>query len=583
MFPIYCIYTQLTSNKTYNAMLTHISISNFAIVDQLDLDIQPGMTVISGETGAGKSIMLDALGLALGGRTDSDCVRNGTERAEIHACFDLSKNAHALEWLKSKDYDCNNGDCILRRIITKEGRSRSYINGTPATLTDLKAIGESLIDIHSQHAHQSLLKKQNHSRLLDSYAGTTELARQVAQIANQYSRSSQELNTLLSQRQEQDERIQLLSYQLQEFDYLELQPGEVEVLEKEQKEQASAGETLAACHQVNQICANEDQGNLISQLSNCSHQLGNLQIENPAITNALDMLASAQIQVEEAVGELNLFIDHFDADPERMQVIEERLSAIYDLARKHRVQPEQLLEKHHLLSDELEKNQCHDERVAELENTLVDLAEQHQKVAEKLSAKRIKAARKLENNVTKRIALLGMPRGKFIIELSDVKSRLVSQLGHEDIEFLVTANPGQPARPLAKVASGGELSRISLAIQVIIAQKAPTPTMVFDEVDVGIGGGTAEIVGGMLRELGDNGQILCVTHQPQVASQGHNHLYVSKKFGKDSSSTQIKGLEGDHRVEEVARMLGGIEITSSTLNHAREMLGSAQPSLKAAS
>ena len=276
------------------------------------------------------------------------------------------------------------------------------------------------------------------------------------------------------------------------------------------------------------------------------------------------------------MGELNQFIDHFDADPERLQFIEERLSAIYDLARKHRVLPEQLLEKQQQLSDELEKIQCHDERVAGLENSLADLAEQHRNIAGQLSAKRTKAARKLERNVTKRIALLGMPRGKFIIELTDVKSRLVSQLGHEDIEFLVTTNPGQLPRPLAKVASGGELSRISLAIQVIIAQTAHTPTMVFDEVDVGIGGGTAEIVGGMLRELGDNGQILCVTHQPQVASQGHYHLHVSKKFGKTSSSTQIKGLENSHRVEELARMLGGVEITEFTLNHAKEMLSSGQ-------
>ena len=285
-------------------MLTQLSISNFAIVDQLELDIQPGMTVITGETGAGKSIMLDALGLALGGRTDSDCVRTGTERAEIHACFDLTNNPLTLEWLKSKDYDSNNGDCILRRIITREGRSRSYINGTPATLADLKAIGESLVDIHSQHAHQSLLKKQNHSRLLDNYAGTTELARQVTQIASQYSQASQALNSLLSQRQEQDERIQLLSYQLQEFEYLALQHGEVEELEKEHKEQSSAGETLAACHGVNQVCANEDSGNLIQQLSGCIHQLSNLQADNTAIANALDMLASAQIQVEEGGGRI---------------------------------------------------------------------------------------------------------------------------------------------------------------------------------------------------------------------------------------------------------------------------------------
>ena len=552
-------------------MLNQISISNYAIVDQLDLDIRQGMTVITGETGAGKSIMLDALGLALGGRADSDCVRSGAERTEIRACFDLSNNTPAIQWLKSRDYD-NDDECILRRIITKEGRSRGYINGIPATLADLKSIGEQLVDIHSQHAHQSLLKKNSHPELLDSFAGTTALAKQVASIARNHSNTKDQLDTLLSQRHEQDERIQLLSYQLQELDQLGLCEGEVESLEQEHKEQSQAGTTLAACHQVNQICAEDDSANLIQQLSICIHQLSDLQIENKAIISSLDMLASAQIQVEEAVGELNQFIDHFDADPERAQIIEERLSAIYDLARKHRIQPEELIEKQQQISDELEKIQCHDERVAELEASLETLQTQHHKCAEKLSGKRTKAARKLERQVTERIALLGMPKGKFVISLEAIKSRMVSPHGLEDIEFLVTTNPGQPARPLAKVASGGELSRISLAIQVIIAQTAHTPTLVFDEVDVGIGGGTAEIVGNMLREVGDNGQVICVTHQPQVASQGHQHLHVSKQFSKSASKTSIDSLVGDNRVQEVARMLGGLEITPSTLIHAKEML-----------
>ena len=552
-------------------MLNHISISNYAIVDQLDLDIHSGMTVITGETGAGKSIMLDALGLALGGRADSDAVRTGADRSEIRACFDLSNHPQALDWLKSRDYDTDS-ECIIRRIITKEGRSRGYINGVPATLSDLRSVGEQLVDIHSQHAHQSLLKKSNHPALLDSFAGSTELAKKTAAIARQFSHDQQQLNQLLSQRQEQDERIQLLSYQLQELEQLGLCEGEIHELEQEHKAQSQAGTTLAACHYVNQICSENDSGTLIQQLSTCTHQLSELQMDNSAITNALDMLASAQIQVEEAVGELNQFIDHFEADPERALVIEERLSAIYDLARKHRIQPEELIEKQQQISDELEKIQCHDERVAELENTLETLRSEHQKQAERLSRQRAKAARKLERLVTARISQLGMPKGQFTIKLDALQSRLISPQGLEDIEFLVTTNPGQPPRPLAKVASGGELSRISLAIQVIIAQTTHTPTLVFDEVDVGIGGGTAEIVGNMLRELGASGQVICVTHQPQVASQGHNHLHVSKQFSKSTSKTRIDHLHGDHRIQEVARMLGGLEITSSTIVHAREML-----------
>ena len=560
-------------------MLNQISISNFAIVDHLNLDIKPGMTAITGETGAGKSIMLDALGLALGGRADSDCVRDGSDRAEISACFDLQRIPAARQWLQERDYldhNCVDAECILRRVITREGRSRGYINGTMVTLSELKALGELLIDIHSQHAHQSLLKKSNHTIVLDQFAGSLNLSRDVAQAAQDYRQAHQQLNALVSDRQDREERVQLLSYQLNELEQLHLLPGEVEQLEQEHRQQAQAGATLTACHQVTQVCANDEGDNLLQQLSLCLHRLGDLQIDHPAITNSLDMLSSAQIQVEEAVTELNHFIDHFEADPQRVREIEERLSAIFDLARKHRIQPEELLTKQQQISEELEKVQCHDEQVAALEQAMVQLHQQHNLLAQRLSAQRQRAARKLEKLVCERIALLGMPKGKFRVELADIPERSVAAQGLESIEFLVTTNPGQAPRALAKVASGGELSRISLAIQVIIAQSAATPTLVFDEVDVGIGGGTAEIVGSMLREVGKNGQVLCVTHQPQVASQAHQHLHVSKKVGRNASSTRILPLDGEHRVHEIARMLGGVELTTPTLNHAQEMLFQAQ-------
>lgn len=571
-------------------MLNQISISNYAIVDHLNLDINPGMTAITGETGAGKSIMLDALGLALGGRADSDCVRDGADRADIQVCFDLQRIPVARQWLIEKEYD--NGpkserpnhaegydqaaECILRRVITREGRSRGYINGIPVTLSELKSLGELLIDIHSQHAHQSLLKKSNHSELVDQFAGSLPLAREVAGVATAYRQTRDQLHSLLSDQQEREEKVQLLSYQLDELEQLDLQPGEVELLEQEHRQQSQAGATLAACHQVTEICTSDEGDNLLQQLSSCLHRLSELQIEHSAINNSIDMLSSAQIQVEEAVGELNHFIDHFDADPARAREIEERLSAIFDLARKHRVQPEELLERQQRISEELEKVQCHDEQVAELEFSLEQLQKQHNQLAEKLSARRRTAARKLEKQVSEQIALLGMPKGKFCVELTEIPDRTVASQGFESIEFLVTTNPGQAPRPLGKVASGGELSRISLAIQVIIAQTASTPTLVFDEVDVGIGGGTAEIVGGMLREVGKSGQVLCVTHQPQVASQAHQHLHVSKKVSRKASSTRILELDGDHRVHEIARMLGGVELTAPTLSHAQEMLFQAQ-------
>ncbi len=559
-------------------MLNQISISNFAIVDHLNLDINPGMTAITGETGAGKSIMLDALGLALGGRADSSCIRDGSNRAEISACFDLQRIPAARQWLQERDYLEDNGasECILRRVITREGRSRGYINGTVVTLAELKALGELLIDIHSQHAHQSLLKKSNHTILLDEFAGSLNLARDVARAAQAYRQTHEQLNALLSNQQEREERVQLLSYQLNELEQLHLQPGEVEQLEQEHRQQSQADATLRACHQVTQACTDDEGNNLLQQLSFCLHRLGDLQIDHPAITNSLEMLSSARIQVEEAVGELNHFIDHFEADPQRAREIEERLTAIFDLARKHRIQPEELLTKQQQISEELEKVQCHDEQVVALEQAMEQLHKQHNQLAQKLSGQRQSAARKLEKLVSERIALLGMPKGKFCVGLTDIPERTVAAQGLESIEFLVTTNPGQAPRPLGKVASGGELSRISLAIQVIIAQSAATPTLVFDEVDVGIGGGTAEIVGSMLREVGKNGQVLCVTHQPQVASQAHQHLHVSKKVSRNTSSTRIVQLDGEHRVHEIARMLGGVELTAPTLNHAQEMLFQAQ-------
>lgn len=569
-------------------MLNQISISNYAIVDHLNLDINPGMTAITGETGAGKSIMLDALGLALGGRADSDCVRNGADRADIRVCFDLEHIPAAREWLQERNYDREEDDCkkssttktecILRRVITREGRSRGYINGAIVTASELKSLAELLIDIHSQHAHQSLLKKSKHAELLDTFSDSLTLSREVAAIAANYRKTREHLCTLLSDQQDREERVQQLSHQLNELKRLNLRPGEIEQLKQEHRQQSQIDATLSACHQVTRFCTCDDGDNLLQKLSLCLHLLSELQIEHTTINNSLEMLSSAQIQIEEAVGELNHFIDHVDVDvdPEKAREIEDRLSAIFHLARKHRVPPEKLLEKQQQIDEDLKKVQYHDEQIATLELSLKQQQRKYSLLAEKLSTKRRSAAQKLEKQVSERISLLGMPKGKFYVELTKTPDHTVTSQGFESIEFLVTTNPGLPPRPLGKVASGGELSRISLAIQVIIAQTASTPTLVFDEVDVGVGGGTAEIVGSMLREAGKRGQVLCVTHQPQVASQAHQHLHVSKKVNHKTSSACILKLDGKHRIHEIARMLGGVELTTPTLRHAQEMLFQAQ-------
>lgn len=555
-------------------MLVHLSVNNYAIVEHLDLELQRGMSVITGETGAGKSIMLDALGLALGDRADSGVVRPGADKADILASFDLEDIAEARAWLAERDLDCD-GPCILRRVITHEGRSRGYINGTPCPLGDLKALGELLIDIHSQHEHQSLLKPDTHRRLLDEYAGSQELARQVQLAAQRWRQTRQELQRLSSTGDEQRARHQLLSYQLEELDNLALGDNELEQLEQEHKTLSNAEQLLGTCRQVLELCSESDAGNVLSALNASLNRLGGFA-EQPALGEAVNLLASAQIQVEEAVGELNRFIDHFDADPQRQQFIEERLDSIYSLARKHRVQPFELAELQQRLLQELEGLNADDEAVERLGEELTAYARHYQEKACELSNLRHRAAGHLGEAVQQEMQSLGMPGGRFTIELQASSSDEPHPQGLEQVEFRVSANPGQPLKSLAKVASGGELSRISLAIQVITAQTSRVPTLVFDEVDVGIGGPTAEVVGQLLRRLGERGQVLTVTHLPQVAAQGHNHLFVHKQRGNAETRTAVASLSTDQRIEEVARMLGGVDLTAESLQHARKMVTSAQ-------
>jgi DNA repair protein RecN (Recombination protein N) len=556
-------------------MLVHLSVHNYAIVEHLDLELDAGMSVISGETGAGKSIMLDALGLTLGDRADSGVVRPGADKADILASFDLHDIPEARAWLAERDLD-NDGPCILRRVITAEGRSRGYINGAPSPQGDLKALGELLIDIHSQHEHQSLLKPETHRRLLDEYAGSQELARQVQLAAQRWKQTKSELERVSSIGDEQRARHQLLSYQLEELDNLALGENELDNLEQEHKNLTNAESLLSACRLVIEQCSENDAGNVLSALTNSLNRLGAFQGQPGALSEATNLLASAQIQVEEAVGELNRFLDHFDADPERLRQMEERLDAIYTLARKHRIQPTELGTMQQQLFEELESLNADDQAAERLNDELAAFERHYQEKAAELSTLRNNAADQLATAVEQEMQTLGMPGGRFNIKLSANSNSEPHPNGLEQLEFLVSANPGQPLKALAKVASGGELSRISLAIQVITAQTSRVPTLVFDEVDVGIGGPTAEVVGQLLRRLGERGQVLTVTHLPQVAAQGHQHLFVHKVRESDATRTAVSKLSPVQRVEEIARMLGGVDLTEESLAHARQMVGSAQ-------
>lgn len=552
-------------------MLLQLSVHNYAIVDHLDLELKPGMSTITGETGAGKSIMLDALSLTLGARADSGVVRPGADKADILSSFDIRNIPEAANWLKERDFD-NDGQCLLRRVITAEGRSRGYINGTPCTQTDLRQLGELLIDIHSQHEHQSLLKPDTHRRLLDEYANVVSLDHEINQLARLWQQKNSLLQRLSSNSEEQQARIQLLSYQLDELDALSLGESELEELEQEQQTLSQAGQLLEHCRFIINLCSEAEDGAILSALASALNRGRAFNQPPTALQQCNELLISAQIQIEEAVGELNRFIDSFDCNPERQQQVDERLNSIYSLARKHRVQPHELNDLHQQLLQELESVQGEDGQLEALAAELAQLQARYDKLASQLSSKRQAAAKKLERAVSERMQGLGMPGGKFSIQLQPLADNTPSPHGQEAIEFQVSANPGQPLKPLAKVASGGELSRISLAIQVITAQTSRVPTLVFDEVDVGIGGPTAEIVGQLLRQLGESGQVLTVTHLPQVAAQGHQHLFVYKKRAKDSTSTAVRQLEPEQRTEEIARMLGGIEMTNESLAHARKML-----------
>lgn len=553
-------------------MLTQLTIRNFAIVSDLEVELNRGMTVISGETGAGKSIMLDALGLCLGDRADSDSVNSGAERAELTASFDIRTIPQARLWLSEHDLEGDPQECHLRRVITREGRSRSYINGRPTPLALLRELGQYLVDIHGQHEHQRLLKKDHHRVLLDEFGNHTELTEEARRLYHKWRRQHAELEQLTQVSDERNARIQLLSYQVEELEQLALTQGELEQLEHEQQLLENAGSLLSTGQQLLNISHEDDSLNCQSMLHHCLQLLQQLGTEDSRLQQANEMFNSALIQVEEAGREVRHFLEAVEINPERQQEVEERLTAIYDVARKHRLLPEQLIEFQQSLQQELMGLTRSDNEIELLADEVESAWQSYLKTAAELSLARQQQAEHLDRLVDAQLHALGMPAARFSACLTPLDTERYSANGLEEVEFLISTNEGQPARALAKVASGGELSRISLAIQVVTAQTSSTPTLVFDEVDVGIGGAIAEVVGRMLRELGERVQVLCVTHQPQVAAQGHQHLFVSKKGQKGTSQTRVSRLSEAQRVEEVARMLGGVDITRTSMEHAREML-----------
>lgn len=556
-------------------MLAHIHIRNFAIIDEVELELEGGLTVLTGETGAGKSILVDALGLALGDRADAAAVRHGQKRAEIALTVDVGALPAVRDWLAEQMID-EGDECLIRRVIGAEGRSRAFINGQPVPLASLRTLGEQLVDIHGQHAHQSLLRGDEQRRLLDHHGGLEALATDTAQAWQQWQADRRTLEEALGSREERDARLELLRYQVEELEALALAEGELETLETEHRRLAHA-EKLAAGVQAALAALYEEELAAQPVVARQLRQLEALAELDPALASVRDLLKDAEIQLGEAADGLRRYADDADIDPQRVQWADRRLGRIRELARKHRVEEQALHAVLPELTAELEALEALDAKLEHLEQAVERSEQAWRALAEQLSQGRQQAAKSLGGEVTALMQALGMAGGRFEVAINALAPGKARASGLDGVEFLVSANPGQPPRALSRVASGGELSRIALAIQVIAADAGSTPCMVFDEVDAGIGGGVAEIVGRKLRELGERCQVLCVTHVPQVASQGHRHLHVSKSGGRQTR-TKIQRLDDTGRVEELARMLGGVEITARTRAHAEEMLGQAAQS-----
>lgn len=552
-------------------MLKFLNIQNFTIINELELEFETGMTVLTGETGAGKSILIDALLLALGGRAESSIIKHGEERCSITASFFIDKLSTIQQWLIEHELS-QDKECILRRTINHDGRSRAFINGQTVPVQLLRELGSLLINIHGQHENQTLIKPDKQRMLLDGYGNLIPLVKKTQQLFNDWQKTQDALQQLQTQNKQNQERYDLLKYQVQELDKLALQTNELEQLDKEQRQLANAGSLLESGQKTMSLLSENSETNIIRLLNTAHQQILHLQRVDTKFTEIAELINNALINAEEANNELERYFDKMELNPERLEWVEQRLSTIHEFARKHRINPNELIALQQQLTQELDQIENSDTHLEKLQKKAEQITQDYLKAAEELSKKRLQTAKKLAPLVTAKIHELGMPGGRFHIEISRNPNNVYSSYGLEKIEFQVSANPGQPLQSLAKVASGGELSRMSLAIQVLTAQNETTPTLIFDEVDVGIGGGTAEIVGRLLRSLAQHSQILCVTHLPQVAAQGHHHIQVDKTTSDKTTKTQITFLNKDLKIQEIARMLGGLKITEQTLAHAREMV-----------
>ena len=554
-------------------MLTQLTINNFAIVRQLEIELAKGMSVITGETGAGKSIAIDALGLCLGQRIETSMVREGQERAEICASFFIEPTNPAYQWLQEQELqDSDNpSDCILRRVINADGRSKAFINSTPVSASQLKEIGQYLIHINGQHASQLLLKNDYQLQLVDTFAHHYDLLAQMREDYRAWKNLQTQVKTFQQKVAENEAKKQLLQYQVEELDEFALRPNEYLELEEDQRRLSNSEQLTQLSQSALQLLSENETVSIDSMLYRATQYIDKLNELDPRYVSVQTMLNDALIQVQEATSEVQHLASHIEQDPMLLQEIEQRLGQALQLARKHNVKPEELVEWHQKLKAELTALLDFSESEERLILEEKAAFEKMQHTAKQLHESRCQAAGKLAQQVTHSIKGLAMENAEFFIEVNSDLTKVTAN-GADNIVFTLRSNLGQQAQPLAKVASGGELSRISLAIQVLTSDQSAIPTLIFDEVDVGISGKTASVVGKLLRQLGDKCQVLCVTHLPQVACHGHHQFNVEKFTVDDKTETKMTALSQEERVPALARLLGGSEITDLALANAQEML-----------
>jgi len=554
-------------------MLTQLTINNFAIVRQLEIELAKGMSVITGETGAGKSIAIDALGLCLGQRIETSMVREGQERAEICATFFIEPTNPAYQWLQEQELQDpdNPSDCILRRVINADGRSKAFINSTPVSASQLKEIGQYLIHINGQHASQLLLKNDYQLQLVDIFAHHNDLLTQMREDYRAWKNLQTQVKNFQQKVAENEAKKQLLQYQVEELDEFALRPNEYLELEEDQRRLSNSEQLTQLSQSALQLLSENETVSIDSMLYRATQYIDELSELDPRYVSVQTMLNDALIQVQEATSEVQHLASHIEQDPMLLQEIEQRLSQALQLARKHNVKPEELVEWHQKLKAELTALLDFSESEERLILEEKAAFEKMQNTAKQLHESRCQAAEKLAQQVTNSIKGLAMENAEFFIEVNSDLTKVAAN-GADNIVFTLRSNLGQQAQPLAKVASGGELSRISLAIQVLTSDQSAIPTLIFDEVDVGISGKTASVVGKLLRQLGDKCQVLCVTHLPQVACHGHHQFNVEKFTVDDKTETKMTALSQEERVPALARLLGGSEITDLALANAQEML-----------